>query len=251
MTMSDGANASVDPSEIAKFAAIADRWWDENGPAKPLHLMNPCRLGYIKSQIAAEFGRDETARYALDRLAILDIGCGGGLVCEPLARMGASVSGIDAASENIDVAQQHANDVGLDIDYRAITAEALAETGATFDAVLALEIVEHVADPQAFVATIARLTRPGGVAIMSTLNRTAASYAVAILGAEYILQLLPKGTHDWARFPKPEELEGWMQAAGLETLDRRGMRLDPLQAGFSLSRDLSVNYLITASQPKP
>lgn len=237
---------SRDPSEIAKFEAMAAEWWDPKGKFKPLHMMNPIRLGYITTQIATEFGRDLKAPRPFEGLRLLDIGCGGGLLSEPMARLGAQVVGADAAPKNIEVARLHADQVGLDIDYRAETAEALLAAAESFDAVLAMEIVEHVAEPPAFVQACHDLLRPGGVLVMSTLNRTARSFAAAIVGAEWVMRWLPKGTHEWSRFITPEELAAMMQASGLKVVDRRGMVFNPLSWGWSLSdRDMSVNYAAT------
>lgn len=237
---------SIDPAEIAKFEAMAAEWWDPAGKFKPLHMMNPVRLDYIVTQICAEFGRNRTDLRALDGLRILDIGCGGGLVAEPMSRLGASVIGADAAEGNIAVARVHAQQQGLDIDYRATTAENLRDDGENFDVVLALEIVEHVAEPAEFIATCRDLVRPGGVVIMSTISRTAKSFGAAIVGAEWIMRWLPKGTHDWNRFIKPDELAQMAGAAGLSVADARGMVFNPVTFGWKLSdRDLSVNYILT------
>lgn len=239
--------SSIDPAEIAKFEAMAAEWWDPKGKFRPLHLMNPLRLDYIATQVAVEFGRDRRDLRPFQGLRILDIGCGGGLVAEPMARLGAEVVGADAAEANIAVARVHADQQGLAVDYRATTAEALADGGEVFDVVLALEIVEHVADPAAFIATCQRLVRPGGLVILSTLNRTARSFGAAILGAEWIMRWLPRGTHDWNRFITPDELAAKAHAAGLVVVDRRGMVFNPLTFGWRLSdRDLSVNYIMTA-----
>ncbi|MDP0927098.1 bifunctional 2-polyprenyl-6-hydroxyphenol methylase/3-demethylubiquinol 3-O-methyltransferase UbiG [Paracoccus onubensis] len=238
---------SIDPAEIVKFEAMAQEWWDPKGKFKPLHMMNPVRLDYIVSQIAAEFGLDRRSLRPFEGLRILDIGCGGGLIAEPMARLGAKVVGADAAEGNIAVASLHAEQQGLDIDYRATTAETLAGMGEEFDVVLALEIVEHVADPAAFVSTCRDLLRPGGLAVISTLNRTAKSFGAAIIGAEWIMRWLPKGTHDWNRFLTPEELSGMMGDSKLQPVDARGIVFNPLTWGWSLSeRDLSVNYAIAA-----
>ena len=237
---------SRDPSEIAKFEAMAAEWWDPKGKFKPLHMMNPVRLGYITTQIAAEFGRDLKAPLPFEGLRLLDIGCGGGLLSEPMARLGAQVVGADAAAKNIEVARIHADQVGLQIDYRAETAESLLAAGESYDAVLAMEIVEHVADPPGFVASCHDLLRPGGVLVMSTLNRTLRSYGAAIIGAEWVMRWLPRGTHEWQRFVTPDELAEMMQKAGLRVADRRGMVFNPISWGWSLSdRDLSVNYAMT------
>ncbi|MBS0564395.1 MAG: bifunctional 2-polyprenyl-6-hydroxyphenol methylase/3-demethylubiquinol 3-O-methyltransferase UbiG [Proteobacteria bacterium] len=238
---------TVDPAEVAKFEAMAAEWWDTEGKFKPLHMMNPVRLDYITRQIAAEFGRDLTLPRPFTGLRLLDIGCGGGLLSEPMARLGAEVMGADAAEANIPVARLHAGQAGLTIDYRHTTAEALAAAGEGFDVVLAMEIVEHVADPQGFVTTCRGLLRPGGMLIMSTLNRTAKSFLAAIVGAEWVMRWLPRGTHDWSRFIQPDELCALMRTAGLDPVDRKGMVFSPVGWHWSLSdRDLSVNYAATA-----
>ncbi|WP_371823310.1 bifunctional 2-polyprenyl-6-hydroxyphenol methylase/3-demethylubiquinol 3-O-methyltransferase UbiG [Paracoccus sp. Z118] len=240
------ARSSIDPAEVEKFQAMAAEWWDPDGKFKPLHMLNPTRLDYVTAQIAAEFSRDLHGPRPFEGLRLLDIGCGGGLMAEPMARLGATVTGADAADGNIAVARLHAEQSGLEIDYRATTAEALVTENRTFDVVLALEIVEHVAEPQDFVTTCARLLRPGGLLVMSTLNRTPQSFAAAILGAEWVMRWLPKGTHDWNRFIKPAELAAMMDAAGAPVVDRAGMVFNPVRWSWSLSkRDLSVNYLMT------
>lgn len=242
---------SIDPDEIAKFEAMAAEWWDPEGKFKPLHALNPTRLDYIVTRICAEFGLDRRSTRPFDGLRILDIGCGGGLISEPMARLGATVTGADAAQGNIAIARLHAEQQGLTINYRATTAESLLDECAGFDVVLALEIVEHVADPAAFIASCHDLLRPGGIAIVSTLNRTARSFAAAIVGAEWVMRWLPKGTHEWSRFITPDELSAMAQAAGLVPVDRRGMVFNPLRWSWSLSpRDLSVNYAITAQRPE-
>lgn len=241
---------TIDPAEVDKFQAMAAEWWDPNGKFKPLHMLNPCRLDYISRQIAAEFGRDPATPAPFEGLRILDIGCGGGLVCEPMARLGATVVGVDAAEGNLAVARAHAEAHGVAVDYRHTTAEALAAAGERFDAVLALEIIEHVADPAVFTDVCAALVRPGGVFVASTLNRTLKSYGAAILGAEMVLRWLPGGTHDWQRFVTPDELYGLVERSGLTAVDKKGMVLDPVRWTFRLSdRDLSVNYIATAIRP--
>ena len=238
---------TIDPAEVAKFEAMAAEWWNPNGKFKPLHLMNPCRLDYITRQIAAEFGRDLTGRASFAGLRILDIGCGGGLLSEPMARLGAEVVGADAAPRNIPVAQLHAEQSGLTIDYRNITAEALAAAGEQFDVVPNMEVVEHVADPQADLTACQQLLKPGGLMICSTLNRNPKSFMMAIVGAEWVMRWLPKGTHDWAKFITPDELYALIRGAGLDPVDRKGMVFNPVSWRWALSdRDLSVNY-VTAS----
>lgn len=241
--------SSINPAEVAKFEAMAAEWWDPHGKFQPLHQMNPCRLDYITSQIAAEFDRDLTRPKPFVGLRLLDIGCGGGLLSEPMARLGAEVLGADAAPRNIPVAQLHAQQSGLDIDYRVTTAEDLAAMGEQFDVVLNMEVVEHVADPQAFLTTCQTLLKPGGLMICSTLNRNAKSFAMAIVGAEWVMRWLPKGTHDWAKFITPDELYEMIRGAGLEPVDRKGMVFNPLGWSWSLSaRDLSCNYVTTSTR---
>lgn len=239
--------STVDPAEIAKFEAMAAEWWNPAGKFKPLHMLNPCRLDYITRQIAAEFDRDLSAQAPFAGLRILDIGCGGGLLCEPMARLGAEVVGADAAARNIPVARLHAEQSGLAIDYRHTTAEALAAAGERFDAVLNMEVIEHVADPAAYLAACHALMRPGGLMVCSTLNRNAKSYLMAIIGAEHVMRWLPKGTHEWSKFITPDELYALLRGAGFEPVDRKGMVFNPLGWSWHLSaRDLSVNY-VTAS----
>ena len=239
--------STVDDAEVAKFQAMAAEWWDPNGKFKPLHQMNPCRLSYITAQIAAEFGRDLTGPQPFKGLRILDIGCGGGLLSEPMARLGADVVGADAAARNIPVAQLHAEQSGLTIDYRHTTAEDLAAAGERFDVLLNMEVVEHVADPLAYLTACQHLLRPGGLMICSTLNRNAKSFMMAIVGAEHVMRWLPKGTHDWKKFITPDELYDLIRKAGLDPVDRKGMVFNPIAWSWSLSsRDLSVNY-VTAS----
>lgn len=241
---------TVDPSEIAKFEAMAAEWWDLDGKFKPLHMLNPCRLDYITQQIAAEFDRDLSTDQPFSGLRILDIGCGGGLLSEPMARLGAQVVGADAAEGNIPVAQVHAKQSSLEIDYRFTTAEALAESGEQFDAVLNMEVVEHVADPLVYLTACQQLLKPGGIMICSTLNRNPKSYLMAIIGAEHVMGWLPKGTHDWSKFITPDELFELLSSAGLNPVDRTGFVFNPISWGWSLSsRDLSVNYTTASVKP--
>lgn len=238
---------TIDPGEVAKFEAMAADWWNPNGKFRPLHLMNPCRLDYITSQIAAEYGRDMSQPKPFAGLRILDIGCGGGLLSEPMARLGADVVGADAAPRNIPVAQVHAEQSGLVIDYRFTTAEDLAAAGERFDVVLNMEVVEHVSDPLAYLTACQVLLKSGGVMLCSTLNRNSKSFLMAIIGAEWVMRWLPKGTHDWAKFITPDELYALITRAGLTPLDRKGMVFNPVSWSWSLSpRDLSVNYVTTS-----
>ena len=240
-------NQTVDDAEIAKFEAMATEWWDPNGKFKPLHMLNPTRLDYITRQIAAEFGRDLTTPLPFAGLRLLDIGCGGGLLAEPMARLGADVVGADAAPRNIPVAQIHAQKSGLTIDYRHTTAEALAAAGEQFDVVLNMEVVEHVADPLAYLTACQQLLKPGGLMICSTINRNPKSFLMAIIGAEYVMRWLPKGTHEWAKFITPDELYDLIRKAGLDPVDRKGFVFNKLTWSWSISgRNLSVNYVTSS-----
>jgi 2-polyprenyl-6-hydroxyphenyl methylase/3-demethylubiquinone-9 3-methyltransferase len=242
--------STIDAAEVAKFEAMAAEWWDANGKFKPLHQMNPCRLSYITGQIAAQFDRDLSAPLPFSGLRILDIGCGGGLLSEPMARLGADVVGADAAPRNIPVAQIHAQQSGLTIDYRHTTAEDMASAGEQFDVVLNMEVIEHVSDPAAYLAACHALLKPRGLMICSTINRNPKSYAMAIIGAEWVMRWLPKGTHDWAKFITPDELYALISGAGLRPVDRKGMVFNPILWRWSLSvRDLSVNYVTASVKP--
>ena len=241
---------TIDPAEVAKFEAMAAEWWNPAGKFKPLHMLNPCRLDYITGQIAAEFDRDVTRAAPFAGLRLLDIGCGGGLLSEPMARLGAGVVGADAAPRNIPVARLHAEQAGLKIDYRHTTAEDLAAAGEQFDVVLNMEVVEHVSDPLAYLTACQQLLKPGGLMICSTLNRNPKSYLMAIIGAEHVMRWLPKGTHDWTRFITPDELYDLIRRAGLDPVDRKGMVFNPLGWSWSLSaRDLSCNYVTASVKP--
>lgn len=237
---------SADPDEIAQFSRLAAEWWDESGPFRPLHRMNPLRIDYLKNQILSHFNCPDTAS-PLNGLRLADIGCGGGLLCEPMRRLGAEVTGVDASEQNIAAAIAHAGQMGLDITYTATTAEDLVnEQAAPFDVVLALEIIEHVNAPQEFLLTISKLVKPGGLLFLSTLNRTAKSFALAIIGAEYVLRWLPKGTHHWEKFLRPSEIIRPLEEMGFELIDLSGMIYKPLKNQFTLSKtDTDVNYLVT------
>jgi len=241
--------STVDPAEIERFARIANEWWDPRGKFAPLHRLNPVRLGFIRDRAAAHWQRDPLTGTPLQGLSVLDIGCGGGLICEPMARLGATVTGIDAAERNVTVARLHAAGQELAIDYRESTAEAMASGGAQFDIVLALEIVEHVSDVDLFLQSCGRLTRPGGLVFLSTLNRTAKAWALAIAGAEYALRWLPRGTHDWRKFLKPSEVVRGLRRAGVEPQEIAGVVYSPLSRTWSLNkRDLDVNYMLYGSK---
>ncbi len=237
-------------NEIAKFERMADEWWDPLGKFKPLHVFNPTRLAHIRNEVSRHLGVERTAQRPFEGLRLADIGCGGGLVSEPMARLGASVTGVDASSVNIEVAKVHAAQSQLDIDYRCTTAEQLlADSAPRFDVVLALEIVEHVADPDAFLSSCAQLTKPGGVMILATINRTAKAFALAIVGAEYVLRWLPRGTHDFQKLVKPDEARTPLERQGMLVERPVGMSYNPLTGAWSISTDTSVNYLMTATRP--
>ena len=243
------SDPTADPAEVARFAALAEKWWDETGPFAPLHKFNPARLKLLRDRIAARFGRDVAAPKPLEGLRLLDIGCGGGLLSEPMARLGARVTGVDAADRNVAAARHHAKQSGLDIDYRNTSVESLAAEGACFDIVLNMEVVEHVADVSAFLTASSACLTPGGLMFTATLNRTVKAYALAIVGAEYVLGWLPRGTHDWSKFLRPAELIGQLSDCGLTIEEALGMSYNPLTALWSESRDLGVNYVVVASKP--
>ena len=246
MAEAEASSPTLDREEVARFARLGGEWWDENGPFKPLHRLNPTRLTYIRDQLCAKFGRDANQAKSLSGLTVLDVGCGGGLVAEPLARLGASVTGIDPGQEAIAAAKAHAEAGGLDIVYEAATAEEIAARGLSYDAVLLLEVVEHVPDVPGFLKAIAPLVKPEGLMILSTLNRTLKAYALAIVGAEYILRWIPVGTHQWDRFVTPEELRSALRGAGLTLTDTTGLIYDPFADEWRLSADTDVNYFATA-----
>lgn len=241
---------TVDAGEIAKFASMAEEWWDPNGKFRPLHRFNPIRIEFLRDRIAAHFSLNTKGGRPFEGLKILDVGCGGGLLCEPMARLGATVTGIDATERNTEIARTHAEAMDLDIDYRFAAASDLADSGTVFDVVLNMEVIEHVADRQAFLDDCARLVRPGGLMFLATMNRTAKAYMLAIVGAEYVLRWLPRGTHDWKRFVKPSEMAAWLRHAGMDMTDVTGVAYNPVQGAWKLApRDLDVNYIATAEKP--
>jgi 2-polyprenyl-6-hydroxyphenyl methylase/3-demethylubiquinone-9 3-methyltransferase len=249
MTARRFSDATVDQREVARFAAMAAEWWDPRGRMGMLHKLNPTRLAYIRDTACRHFDRDPKARKCLAGLRVLDIGCGAGILCEPLCRLGAAVVGADPAEANIAAARLHAQAGVLAIDYRATTAEALAAAGETFDVVLAMEVVEHVADLGAFMRCCAGMLAPGGLMITATLNRTLKSFALAIVGAEYVLRWLPRGTHRWDKFVTPDELEAVLERNGLRAIDERGVVYNILLDGWQLSGDMDVNYMVAAERP--
>ena len=241
---------TIDLDEVAKFSAIADEWWDPFGKFKPLHKFNPVRLAYIRDGACAHFGRDRRAKDPLSGLRLLDIGCGGGLVAEPMRRLGAKIVAIDAAERNIKTALAHATPLGLDIDYRNTTVEDLAASGEPpFDIVLNLEVVEHVADVDLFLTTAADLVKPGGMMVMATINRTLKALALAKIGAEYVLRWMPAGTHDPSKFVKPEEAKTALTKAGMQVTAEAGVSYNPLMDIWRVSDDTAVNYMLTAVKP--
>jgi len=251
MTDTQTTIPSLDEAEVAKFSAMAAEWWKPHGKFAVLHAFNPVRLQYIRDHATAALGLDPKAKKPLAGVSILDIGCGGGLISEPLARMGAKVTAIDPSEKNIKTAMVHAAEAGLDIDYRNTTAEELAAAGGKFDVVLNMEVLEHVADQPAFVATCASLARPGGLMFCATINRTMKAFAMAIVGAEYILRWLPHGTHQWEKFITPGELKKWLAEAGMEVLDETGVAYNPFTRKWLKSpRDMDVNYMLTARARK-
>jgi len=243
------APTTIDKDDVARFEALAEAWWDPNGEFGPLHRLNPIRIGYIRDKLCEHFGRDPRAPRPLDGLRILDVGCGGGLLSEPMTRLGATVTGLDAGEQNIEIAKTHAAQCGLDIDYRHGTIEALAKTKTSFDVVLNMEVVEHVADLGLFIEASAKVLKPDGAMLVATLNRTPKSFAFAVVGAEYVLRWLPRGTHDWRKFVRPSELARELRASGVSIADLTGVAYSPLSADWTLSRDLGVNYMAFAVKP--
>jgi 2-polyprenyl-6-hydroxyphenyl methylase/3-demethylubiquinone-9 3-methyltransferase len=245
------ARSSIDPAEVERFSRIAAEWWDPKGKFAPLHKFNPTRLAFIRDQALHRFARDPAARRPFEGLRLLDIGCGGGLLSEPMSRLGFQVVGVDAAERNIGTASAHAAEVGAEVDYRCSTAEALLAAGETFDVILNMEVIEHVADPGAFLRDCAAMLRPGGLMIVATLNRTLKAFALAKLGAEYVLRWLPAGTHDWSKFLKPDELRGFLAETPLVVDGPFGVVFDPLSGRWSQSHDADVNYLMTVARECP
>jgi 2-polyprenyl-6-hydroxyphenyl methylase/3-demethylubiquinone-9 3-methyltransferase len=249
--MAEARRTTIDTGEVAHFSAIAAEWWNPNGKFRPLHKFNPVRLAYIRDAIAARFGRDPHAARPFEGLRILDIGCGGGLLCEPMARLGAEVVGADASATNIEVAKLHAEQSGVSIDYRNTTAEDLADAGERFDVVLNMEVVEHVSDVEFYTAKCAEMVKPGGVMFIATINRTLKALGLAIIGAEYVLRWLPRGTHQFGKLVRPEELEKALAPTGMQIIDRTGVVYHPLADRWQVSKDMDVNYMVLAERPAP
>ena len=242
--------SSADPREIEKFSALAEDWWDPDGKFRPLHRLNPTRLAFIRDRVAGHYGRDALAKEPLAGLSMVDVGCGGGLLSEPLARLGARVTGLDASAQNIQTASEHAALMRTEVEYRHATAEALAAEDRTFDVVVCLEVVEHVVKRDAFLATLAKLTKPGGALVMSTINRTPKAFLLAIVGAEYVLRWIPRGSHDWRRFVRPSELVAGLRPNGIEAAEVTGVVYNPLTDTWQQSRDVDVNYMLFATKAK-
>jgi len=241
---------TIDQAEIDRFSALAAQWWDPKGKFKPLHKFNPVRLDYIHKQVCAQFARDPQAPQPFSGLRFLDIGCGGGLLSEPMARLGAEIVGADASATNIEIARLHAAQSGLAVDYRAVSAEELAAAGEKFDVILNMEVVEHVADVDLFLKSCAAMVKPGGLMFVATINRTFKAMALAIIGAEYVLRWLPRGTHQYEKLVRPAEIEEPLAASGMMVLDKTGVFYNPLQDRWDLSRDMDVNYMILAGRAK-
>ena len=239
---------SIDPAEVAKFSRLAEEWWDPNGKFRPLHVFNPVRIGFVRDVGLEHFGREPRGLRPFEGLTLLDIGCGGGLLAEPMARQGFTVLGADASERNVAIAARHAEVSGLPIAYRAVTAEQLAAERAQFDVVLNMEVVEHVADVAGYLRDSAALVAPGGLMFVATINQTLKSLALAKIGAEYILRWVPAGTHDWNRFLSPEDLEKFVTAAGLSVVRRQGIVFDPIGWNWRLSSDMDVNYVLVAQR---
>ena len=249
--MPEARRTTIDDREIEHFSALAAEWWNPNGKFRPLHKFNPVRLAYIRDKVAEHFGRDPRAAKPFEKLRILDIGCGGGLLCEPMARLGATIVGADASETNIEVARLHAAESGVRIDYRATTAEDLADQGEKFDVILNMEVIEHVADVDLLIAKCAEMLKPGGLIFVATINRTLKALGLAIIGAEYVLRWLPRGTHQFNKLVRPDELETSLGAAGLSIVDRTGVIYNPLADRWQKSRDMDVNYMVLATNGTP
>jgi 2-polyprenyl-6-hydroxyphenyl methylase/3-demethylubiquinone-9 3-methyltransferase len=245
---SKAERSTIDAAEVERFSALAAEWWNPNGKFRPLHKFNPVRLAYIRDQVTARFGRDPRAARPFEGLRFLDIGCGGGLLCEPMARLGAQVVGADAAATNIEVAKLHAAESGVTVDYRATTAEDLADAGEKFDVILNMEVVEHVADIDLFIGKCGEMVKPGGVMFVATINRTLKALGLAIVGAEYVLRWLPRGTHQFGKLVRPEELEKALAGAGMTVADRTGVVYNLLSDRWQQSRDMDVNYMVLAEK---
>ena len=247
--MSETRRTTIDAAEVDRFSRMAAEWWDPKGKFKPLHKFNPVRLAYIRDRVAEQFGRDPHSSRPFDGLRFLDIGCGGGLLCEPMARLGATVVGADASATNIEVAKLHAAQSGVSIDYRATTAEDLADAGEQFDVILNMEVVEHVSDVPLYLSKCAQMVKPGGIMFVATINRTLKALGLAIVGAEYVLRWLPRGTHQYEKLVRPDELERALSESGMTITDRTGVTYNVLADRWQKSRDLDVNYMVLAQKP--
>jgi 2-polyprenyl-6-hydroxyphenyl methylase/3-demethylubiquinone-9 3-methyltransferase len=246
--MAEAQRTTIDAGEVERFSALAAEWWNPNGKMRPLHKFNPVRLSWIRDQVAAHFGRDPRSPRPFEGLRILDIGCGGGLLCEPMARLGADVVGADASETNIEVAKLHAVESGVKIDYRATTAEALADAGEKFDIVLNMEVIEHVSDPALFIAKCSEMVKPDGIMFVATINRTLKAFGLAIVGAEVVLRWLPRGTHQFSKLVRPDELQGWLTDSGMKITDKTGVIYNPLADRWQKSSDMDVNYMVLAQR---
>lgn len=246
--MAEAQRTTIDNAEVERFSRLSAEWWNPNGKFRPLHKFNPVRLAYIRDQVATRFGRDAHAALPFEGLRFLDIGCGGGLLCEPMARLGATVVGADASTTNIEVAKLHAAESGVSVDYRATTAEDLADSGEKFDVILNMEVVEHVADVGLFVSKCAEMVKPDGIMFVATINRTLKALGLAIFGAEYVLRWLPRGTHEYGRLVRPDELEKALADAGMSIADRTGVVYNVLGDRWQRSKDMDVNYMVLAQK---